>query len=74
METATTTSAVAAEKECFIKLLESARNDFTVKVVTTDGHLGIAKYMREKMSGIVVHNQVSLNFYNAKGYLYGIEY
>lgn len=57
METATTSSATAAEKTVFIQLLDEAMADLNVKVVTTDGHLGIAKYMREKMQNIT-HNQV----------------
>lgn len=62
METATTSSAVAAEKECFVELLNEAKGDFGIKVVTTDGHLGIAKFMRERMPDIV-HNQVGNNCY-----------
>jgi hypothetical protein len=58
METASTTSAVAAEKQCFIQVLEEARQDFNLKLITTDGHLGIAKHMREKVND-VVHNQVT---------------
>jgi hypothetical protein len=51
-----TTSSTAAEKEVFIELLQEAKNDMEVEVVTTDGHLGIAKHMRENET--ITHNQV----------------
>ena len=58
LETASTTSAVAAEKVCFMQVIEEAIGDFDLKVVTTDGHTGIAKHMREDVKG-VEHNQVT---------------
>ena len=59
LETASTTSAVAAEKVCFVNIIEEARTDFDLKVITTDGHLGIAKHMREVVKD-VEHNQVEI--------------
>lgn len=59
LETATTTSATASEKEAFVSLLSSAKQEFKekLKVVTTDGHIGIAAHMRTKEKDIT-HNQV----------------
>ncbi|XP_067949443.1 uncharacterized protein [Watersipora subatra] len=56
LEMATTTSATAAEKQIFVSLLNEATTDLSVKVLTTDGHLGIAKHMRQNVHGIT-HNQ-----------------
>jgi len=59
LETASETSAVGSEKEAFVQLLEAARTDFpAIKVVTTDGHTGIAKYMKVHVKEIP-HNLVS---------------
>lgn len=59
LQTASESSPVAAEKQAFVRLLTEAKGDFpNVKVVTTDGHLGIASYMRNSEHEIT-HNQVS---------------
>lgn len=64
LETAGTTSATASEKLAFIQLLSSAKEDLgsKLKVVTTDGHLGIGAHMREKEKDLT-HNQVSVADY-----------
>jgi hypothetical protein len=59
LETASCTSATASEKKAFQELLCNAKEDFgkKLKVVTTDGHIGIAAHMRDKEDDID-HNQV----------------
>ena len=59
LETACESSPNAAEKQAFVRLLAQAKEDFSdIKVVTTDGHLSIAAYMRNSEQQIA-HNQVS---------------
>ena len=59
MECASTTSSTAAEKEAFVEILQEAKAEFDIGVITTDGHLGIAKHMREKES--ITHNLVCIS-------------
>ena len=54
-ETATTTSSVAAENNCFVELLEQAKEDLTdvgIATVTTDANSSIRAYMRKDRSEV----------------------
>lgn len=59
VETVTCSSAVAAEKQTFTDLLSDSMEIFgdQLKVITTDGHVGIAAHMRKQNA--VCHNQVN---------------
>lgn len=57
LETRLSTSSVAAEKDGFMNCLAEAKRTFPcIRVVTTDGHLGIAAQMRKETD--IEHNQV----------------
>lgn len=58
VECASSTSSTTSEKEAFIDLLAATKSSFSIKLVTTDGHLGIRKHMREQEKDII-HNQVT---------------
>lgn len=58
LQTREVSSSQAAEKQAFIALMEDASADFSIGVVTTDGHLGIAVHMRNDYPQLT-HNQVS---------------
>ena len=52
-ETATCTSAVAAEKDGFVSCLDKAKQDFhSIDTITTDGNISIRALMRKDQSGI----------------------
>ena len=54
-ETATTTSPVAAESNCFVELLEHAKEDLSntgIATITTDGNTSIRSHMKKDRSGI----------------------
>ena len=59
LETASCTSPTASEKQAFQNLLKKAKEEFGERfnLITTDGHIGIAAYMRSKEPAIT-HNQV----------------
>ena len=49
-QTAGTSSAVMAEKECFIELLDQAKKDLSnnLKSITTDGSISIRAHMKKE--------------------------